>query len=267
MRVVDAIAAQAGGNPKLHDVGLLAVGILENGFIDSPKWDENLNFGRGGIVYGNGRLEAVSLLEQMHRLGQQLDGKPVPRPRGVATERETGAWVVQIAFGINAETTAQAQRLLIDHNNLTMSGGGFTAVDVSRMYKPAEYKAILSSIEGDLGATADDRLLEDGQITLTVGSDDYALLCGLWDADSPLDLGASLSQVEADQATDRQPGDDPGGFKMVALTLKYNSEHHAEVEQLVEQLMQRLDAVTPADCVLRALRQVAQSYATPQEIA
>jgi len=262
MRLVDAVAAQVGGNPKLHAIGDLALSFLENGFADPPKWDVNLNHGRGGIVYGNGRLEALAWLEHMHRNGQPLNGESVPRPRGVGTERDTGVWCVQVAFGLDSESETQAQRFLIDHNNLTLAGGTSRALDMARMYDPERYRAMLERIEGFLGASADDRLLNDGQITLTVDTSDLELLVRAYreDQDTPLDLGARpLGQSDSEDEAGK------GGIAMATLKLSYNPEHFAEVEALMKELMLWLDATNQPDCILKALRECKRFKNLPRE--
>ena len=46
-------------NAKRHDIGTIAALIEKYGFTDPPKFDQKLNNGNGGLVYGNGRVEAV----------------------------------------------------------------------------------------------------------------------------------------------------------------------------------------------------------------
>lgn len=96
-------------NPKKHDLDALVRSIETYGFGDPPKYDATL----GALVYGNGRTEA---LERMHGEGKQP-------PRGIGL-LEDGRWAVPVIFGVDAESHAAAVAFAIDHNNLTLLGGG-----------------------------------------------------------------------------------------------------------------------------------------------
>jgi hypothetical protein len=96
-------------NPKRHDLEALVRSIEAYGFGDPPKYDTTL----GALVYGNGRTEA---LERMRKEGK------VP-PRGIA-KLPGGEWAVPIIFGVDAASRATAIAFAIDHNNLTLLGGG-----------------------------------------------------------------------------------------------------------------------------------------------
>ena len=119
-------------NAKLHSIPAIIDSIKEYGFRDPPSWDEKL----GGIIEGNGRVTALT---QMYKAG----GKP---PRGIPTLKETGEWCVPIIFGLDAVNKSNAVRYAIDHNNLTMAGGDFTAYDMSRMWNHDGYHEILAAI-------------------------------------------------------------------------------------------------------------------------
>lgn len=121
-------------NPKKHDIGALAESIRRYGFIDPPKIDMALNGGAGGLVYGNGRDEA---LEWMHAQGE----KP---PRGIRIDND-GMWLMPVKVGVDAASSEEAEAAAIDHNNLTLAGGEFTAVDMSRLWTD-EYTDILADL-------------------------------------------------------------------------------------------------------------------------
>ena len=106
-------AARWDENPKLHDIDALMRSIETHGFGDPPKYDAKL----GGLVYGNGRTEA---LERLHGDGHAP-------PRGILRS-DDGEWAVPVIFGVDAQSTAAAVAFAIDHNNLTLLGGklGFT---------------------------------------------------------------------------------------------------------------------------------------------
>lgn len=123
-------------NAKLHDIGAIARSIQRYGFLDPPRWDKNLNQGKGGIVEGNGRLETL----------QWMFKQKQPAPRGIAADAD-GEWCVPVLFGLDAESETQAAAYSIDHNNLTLAGAdGFTAVDISRLYERETYTELLQSL-------------------------------------------------------------------------------------------------------------------------
>ena len=129
-------------NPKRHDIGALSRSIETHGFGDPPKYDATL----GGLVYGNGRTEA---LERM-----QIDGRQPPR--GILTTDE-GEWAVPVIFGVDAESEAAAVAFAIDHNNLTLLGGDLGFEDVLRIWDEPGLQAVLDTMPdaGDLLASLD----------------------------------------------------------------------------------------------------------------
>lgn len=148
------------GNPKLHDLGALYSSIVENGFLDPPKWDCNLNGGAGGIVEGNGRAEAL-------KWGQDEGQSP---PRGIGLTKDD-RWAAPVIFGCDSRSEAAAQRYAIDHNNLVLAGGNFTALDIANLYNIDAYLAQLEDLSqsDDLPLTVDGSDLEMLQ-KLTAGT-------------------------------------------------------------------------------------------------
>lgn len=123
-------------NPKKHDIGLLSESIRQYGFKDPPKLEPELNDGKGGIVEGNGRIITLRMM-----FDQDME-----RPRGIAEVEGTGEWAVPILFGVDAASEAAAESYAVDHNNLTMAGGDFTAWDMSRMWDEDSYIAVLKGL-------------------------------------------------------------------------------------------------------------------------
>lgn len=156
--VSQAMTWELQGNPKKHDLQKIADSITENGFRDAPAFDANLNGGKGGLVFGNGRTEALAWMEDQ--------GRSVPR--GIALTKD-GQWAMPILFGIDARSEAAARRFSLDHNLLTMAGGEYTAVDMSRMFETESY---LDMLQG---------LTELDQLPLLVDADDLNLLLELND--------------------------------------------------------------------------------------
>lgn len=148
----------AKGNPKKHEIDKLRASITQNGFIDPAKWDETLNGGKGGIIYGNGRTEAlVALLLDMK------DGHQSP-PRGIGVHESTGEWCIPVKFGVDAESETAAKRFIIDHNLLTASG--LNVVDASVMFETQAYLELLGELK------------EQDALPLTVNEEDYLALVG-----------------------------------------------------------------------------------------
>ena len=110
-------------NVKKHDLGKIADSLRKYGFKSAVKWESKLNDGAGGVVAGNGRVEAL-------RWMQHNGEKP---PKGIAID-DGSNWCVPVLFGNDSESEVKARAYAIDDNALTMVGGDFTALDISRMY-------------------------------------------------------------------------------------------------------------------------------------
>jgi hypothetical protein len=123
-------------NPKRHDLDALVRSIETHGFGDPPKFDSTL----GALVYGNGRTEA---LERMRQAGQEP-------PRGIGVT-DDGDWAVPVIFGVDAESRAAAVAFAIDHNNLTLLGGGLSVEDVLQIWDEEGLQRVLAEMP-DAGA-------------------------------------------------------------------------------------------------------------------
>lgn len=130
-------------NPKKHDIGALVSSIRRYGFVDPPKYDAAL----GALVYGNGRTHALTMMRK---------GGEEP-PRGILWDDE-GNWYVPVKFGVDQASRQAAEALAVDHNNLTLSGGDFTAVDMAQMWgegytelltELAEAESLPETVDGD----------------------------------------------------------------------------------------------------------------------
>jgi hypothetical protein len=137
-------------NAKRHDYGALVESITRHGFRDPPSYDAALNGGEGGIVEGNGRGDALSM---MHAQGMSA-------PRGIV--EQDGAWLVPVLFGLDAESQAAAEAYAVAHNNLTMAGGDFTDLDMAGMWEPDGYAAVLADLaaQGETPVTVDETALD-----------------------------------------------------------------------------------------------------------
>ncbi|HSL82535.1 MAG TPA: hypothetical protein VLF66_07135 [Thermoanaerobaculia bacterium] len=123
-------------NPKKHDVDALARSIETHGYGDPAKYDAALE----ALVYGNGRTAA---LERM-----KVEGKEPPRGIGIT---EDGDWAVPVIFGVDAESRAAAVAFAIDHNNLTLLGGGLGLEDLLGIWDEEGLQRVLREVP-DAGA-------------------------------------------------------------------------------------------------------------------
>ena len=126
-------------NPKLHDLDALVRSIETHGFGDPPKFDARLE----GLVYGNGRTEA---LERMRQVGR-------PLPRGIA-QLDDGDWAVPTVFGVDAESRAAAVAFAIDHNNLGLLGGGLGFTDILALWDEEGLQRVLGEVSDSAGLLA-----------------------------------------------------------------------------------------------------------------
>lgn len=151
-------------NAKKHDLGAIAASIKRYGFKDPPKWEPALNGEEGGIVDGNGRVEA---LQWMESTGWEM-------PRGLTRDSEKG-WCVPVLFGVDAMTEDQARAYAIDANNLVIMGGEFTALDASRLFERDTYLEELLTL-ADLGL-----------LPVTVDGDDFDTLIKILTDTEPIE--------------------------------------------------------------------------------
>lgn len=163
-------------NPKKHDMGALAASIERYGFKDPPAFDPSLNTGTGGIVEGNGRAECLTWMKQQKKHA----------PRGVLVDKDE--WLIPVLFGVDAPSQAAAEAYGVDHNNLTMAGGEYTAVDISRMW-------------GDGFADVLGSLADLGELPITFDADDLDLLLHL--GDLPSDAAPSVDEPPRASLADR----------------------------------------------------------------
>ena len=89
------------GNSKKHDTEKLIDSIQRYGFRDPIAFDSTLNAGKGGIVEGNGRLEALV----------EMRDRDLNHPRGIKE-----GWLVPVLFGVDAVSEAEAVSFSVEHN-------------------------------------------------------------------------------------------------------------------------------------------------------
>ena len=120
-------------NPKLHDLGALIRSIELHGFGDPPKYDVALD----ALVYGNGRMEALELM--------QAEGREPPR--GIAV-LEDGEWAVPVIFGVDSKSKEAAVAFAVDHNNLTLLGGNLGVSELLAIWDEEPLKRLLEAVPG-----------------------------------------------------------------------------------------------------------------------
>lgn len=146
---IDTLAAWD-RNAKKHDFGALVESIVRHGFRDPPAYDSALNAGAGGVAEGNGRADALRMMR-----AQQMQP-----PRGILLQ--DGQWFAPVLFGVDAESQAAAEAYAVAHNNLTMSGGDFTDLDMAKMWDSVGYAELLASLaqENETPVTVDESALD-----------------------------------------------------------------------------------------------------------
>ena len=121
-------------NIKHHDIGALMSSIKKSGLQEIPKYDKALS----AIKAGNGRVEALVRMEK-----EKYD-----LPKGVAIDKETKHWIMPLLVGTDAESYEEAAAYAVDSNNTVLMGGGFSMYDISRLYDPDQYVALVEKIHG-----------------------------------------------------------------------------------------------------------------------
>jgi len=143
-------------NPKRHDLDALVRSITTHGFGDPPKYDATLK----ALVYGNGRTEALERMRQ--------GGKEPPRGIGVLDD---GEWAVPVIFGVDAESHAAAVAFAIDHNNLTLAGGGLKFEDILGIWDEEALQSLLADTP-DAGALL--ASMDGADLDSLLGGPDFA---------------------------------------------------------------------------------------------
>lgn len=215
-------------NSKLHDIGKLSESIARNGFRDPAGFDSSLpavDGSLGAIAYGNGRVEALLWMEQdktqswaatetgqlragiyeaiaklngdqwIAHYGEIDPGSTVRSlgyaPKGITVDPD-GVWWMPLVIGVDSTTKAEAEAFVLDHNLLTMAGGNFTALDMSRMF---DQDALADTLQ---------RLRSQEEMPIAFDADDLDLLISQM-------TGALLGVSETDSQTKEI---DPDSFNL-----------------------------------------------------
>lgn len=196
------------GNAKLHDIGAISTSIQRYGFRDPLAIDATLNNSKGGIAEGNGRLEA---LLWMHRQGE--------KPPAYIKLTETGDWAIPCIIGGDSTTEEEGLAYSLDHNSLTMTGGSFTALDISQLYNPAKYIEVL------------ERLAQSKALPVTVDGDDLDLLIGMIGEGQSQDVEGGSN--DADKDSEQMPESEINKIPLaIVLTQEELFEWNQDKEKL-----------------------------------
>lgn len=206
IRVEDAYNLLWERNPKLHNIGELIQSFIEHGFQELPKYDATLK----AIKAGNGRIEALYIMSQ------DKDYKD-KRPRGIA-EIESGDWVMPLLVGTDAKSLDLAIAYAVDSNNLTMSGGDFTGLDISRMWDSQEYINILSE------------LVEKDIFSVSVNEEHFDFLLRIQD------IGAGIDYTQEWQGMPEMDQEDMGFFKEIIIRFILEDDYR-EFAKLIQQTL------------------------------
>lgn len=158
MRLSAALALEWEENPKLHDLPAIGHSIVRYGFQDPPRLVNALNNGRGGLVEGNGRLQALADL--------CAAGQSPPANIGRLPD---GEWAVPVLVGNDGFSLALARAYAIDHNHLTLLGGDLSLPDLARIWDAQLYGQLLEQIQAEMSAEA---------LPVTLAVDEVARLLG-----------------------------------------------------------------------------------------
>lgn len=190
-------------NSKKHDIDKILESIDRYGWVDPPKWDKNLNSGKGGIAFGNGRTEALIT----GLIAARAEGREPPR--GIPVDKATGEWCIPIKFGVDCKSEVEAMALAIDHNNLQMAG--FEDSEISRLWEAEGYLAVLSEIAdaGVVPVTVDEKAIADMLESLQMPDDED------WDV-----AGEKIPQGEK--------------IPFVEMTFTLHDEQKADVDRAME---------------------------------
>lgn len=192
-----------GKNSKKHDIDKILESIDRYGFVDAAKWDKNLNSGRGGIIFGNGRTEALIT----GLIAARTEGREPPR--GIPIDKTTGEWCIPIKFGVDCASEVEAMALAIDHNNLQMAG--FEDSEIARLWEGEGYLAVLSEIA------------EAGVVPVTVDEEAIANMLASLEMPDESDWGDAAGNI-------------PTGDKIpfVEMTFTLHDEQKADVDRAME---------------------------------
>ena len=107
------------GNSKKHDIDKIINSLKRYGFQDPIKLDSNLNKGNGGIVEGNGRLQAL--------LQMKANGLLPPKNVRLGEDR---TWLIPVLVGADLDSEEQAIAYSLDHNASTLWGSELNQIEL-----------------------------------------------------------------------------------------------------------------------------------------
>lgn len=231
-----AVTLAWGDNPKLHDTQAIVESIERHGFKDPPKFEPALNGGGGGIVEGNGRIQALAYMKR-----QKNDP-----PEGIGVDEED--WYIPVLFGVDASSSSAAEAYGVDHNNLVLSGGDFTAKDVARLWNPG-YLDVLTRLQDtdELPTSVSTEAMN--AIMQSAGRLPVFLFDGAPDVE--------VNPIENDDETN------PSHVRMFQLFL--NTQTHPAFTRMVNLLKEHWNLSNPTETVMEAVRYACHQLDIPTE--
>ena len=130
----DLVETFLDGNSKKHDVDKIIDSIQRYGFRDPIAFDPVLNEGTGGIIEGNGRLEALTA---MREAGKNL-------PRGLKE-----GWQIPVLFGVNSNSEAEAIAYSIEHNWSVLWGSDADLEQMLSLFEESALTEQLRMLDGE----------------------------------------------------------------------------------------------------------------------
>ena len=180
-----------GNNAKLHNLDQIISSITKYGFKSAAKWESALNDGRGGIVAGNGRVEALRVMKE------RGDDCPI----GIALSN-AGEWCVPVLFGVESSSEVVARAYAFDDNNLTLLGGNFDVADLLGLY---DQELLMSELE---------ELARLGDLPITIMEDEFKNLLAKIEEDN------AIADYDWNSLDDASKGE--SGGENTSLMLKFS---------------------------------------------
>ena len=221
-------------NAKLHNLDQIIQSITRYGFKSACKWESTLNDGRGGIVAGNGRVEA---LREMERRGDDL-------PIGIVQDTETGEWCVPVLFGVEAESEAIARAYALDDNNLTLLGGDFAVADLMKLY---DQELLLSELE---------ELSQYNEVPVSIGEINLENLLEELESKS-LNESTELTQEERGEGA-KEKEEDYNSSDIRQVVLIFSVQEYNDFIDRLGEIKAKIDINNNTEC----LQWLVKNYAT-----
>lgn len=211
-------------NAKLHNLDQIIASIAKYGFKSACKWEGTLNNGRGGVVAGNGRVEALQIMEE------RGDDCPI----GIALS-DTGEWCVPVLFGVESSSEVVARAYALDDNNLTLLGGDFAVADLMKLYNQ---ELLLSELE---------ELSKYNEIPVSIGEVDLEHLLGELESES---LSSSSELIQEQRGKDvGEQKDSYNSSSVRQIVLVFSIEEYNAFIDKIDEIKTKIDINNNTECL------------------